>query len=308
MLTALFGVGLGITGITAMTAFMDIGSTTPMLATMIGLGVGIDYALFILARYRSELDHTDDREEATGIAVGTAGSAVVFAGLTVLIALSALGVARIPFLTTMGIAAAATVLIAVLVALTLLPAVPRADEVQGLRGSRTPHPAQARRPGHAAEQRGPLGPARGPGARSRSWCWWWSGSARWPSRCQGLHLAFPSDSTAALGDHPAQGRGPDRRRPSAPDGTRRCCWSSTAAPSTPRTTRKAAYDEVVAWAAGQDGVANAQIAGQNEKGTGAQILVTPEYAGDDARDRAAAGGPSRGPGRDRGADRRRRSG
>ena len=122
VLTALFGVGLGITGITAMTAFMEIGSTTPTLATMIGLGVGIDYALFILSRYRNELDHTDDREEAAGIAVGTAGSAVVFAGLTVLIALSALAVARIPFLTTMGIAAAGTVFIAVLVALTLLPA------------------------------------------------------------------------------------------------------------------------------------------------------------------------------------------
>ena len=79
-----------------MTAFIDIGSSTPMLATMIGLAVGIDYALFILARYRSELQHTDDREEAVGVAVGTAGSAVVFAGLTVLIALSALAVVRHP--------------------------------------------------------------------------------------------------------------------------------------------------------------------------------------------------------------------
>ena len=77
-----------------MTAFVDIGSTTPMLATMIGLAVGIDYALFILPRYRGELEHTDDREEAVGVAVGTAGSAVVFAGLTVLIALAALSVVR----------------------------------------------------------------------------------------------------------------------------------------------------------------------------------------------------------------------
>ena len=79
-----------------MTAFMDISSSTTMLATMIGLAVGIDYTLFILARYRTELHHTDDREEAVGIAVGTAGSAVVFAGLTVLIALSALSVVRHP--------------------------------------------------------------------------------------------------------------------------------------------------------------------------------------------------------------------
>ena len=123
ILTATFGVGLGITGVTAMTAFTDIGSSTPVLASMIGLAVGIDYALFILARYRTELHNTDDREEAIGIAVGTAGSAVVFAGLTVIIALAALAVVRIPFLTAIGLAAAGTVLIAVLVALTLLPAI-----------------------------------------------------------------------------------------------------------------------------------------------------------------------------------------
>ena len=111
------------TGITAMTAFMDIGSSTPILATMIGLAVGIDYALFILARYRGELAAHRRPRGGVGIAVGTAGSAVVFAGLTVLIALSALAVVSIPFLTAMGLAAAGTVLIAVLVALTLLPAI-----------------------------------------------------------------------------------------------------------------------------------------------------------------------------------------
>ncbi|WP_028661363.1 MMPL family transporter [Nocardioides insulae] len=123
IITAAIGVGLGSLGITAMTAFVDVSSTTPMLATMIGLAVGIDYALFILHRYRGELDHTDDREEAIGVAVGTAGSAVVFAGLTVVIALAALSVVGIPFLTYMGLGAAATVVIAVFVALTLLPAV-----------------------------------------------------------------------------------------------------------------------------------------------------------------------------------------
>ena len=123
ILSAVFGLVVGLTGITALTAFMDVSSSTTILATMIGLAVGIDYTLFILARYRTELHHTDDREEAVGIAVGTAGSAVVFAGLTVLIALSALSVVGIPFLTAMGLAAAATVLIAVLVALTLLPAI-----------------------------------------------------------------------------------------------------------------------------------------------------------------------------------------
>ena len=90
---------------------------------MLGLAVGIDYALFILSRYRTELRHTTDREHAIGLAVGRAGSAVVFAGLTVIIALAALAVVQIPFLTAMGLAAAGTVLVAVLVALTLLPAI-----------------------------------------------------------------------------------------------------------------------------------------------------------------------------------------
>ena len=122
LLTAVFGVAIGLTGVSAMTAFLDLNSSTTALSSMIGLAVGIDYTLFILARYRSELRNTDDRAEAIGIAVGTAGSAVVFAGLTVLIALSALSVVGIPFLTSMGLAAAGTVLIAVLIALTLLPA------------------------------------------------------------------------------------------------------------------------------------------------------------------------------------------
>ena len=123
ILTALVGVGIGALGVTGATAFINVGSTTPILATMLGLAVGIDYALFILSRYRAELKHTHDREEAMGLAVGRAGSAVVFAGLTVVIALAALSVVGIPLLTSMGIAAAATVLVAVLIALTLLPAV-----------------------------------------------------------------------------------------------------------------------------------------------------------------------------------------
>ena len=99
ILTALVGVGVGVMGITAMTAVIEVPSTTTALAVMLGLAVGIDYALFILARFRGELDHTDDREEAMGVAVGTAGSAVVFAGMTVVIALAGLAVVGIPELT-----------------------------------------------------------------------------------------------------------------------------------------------------------------------------------------------------------------
>jgi RND superfamily putative drug exporter len=89
---------------------------------MIGLGVGIDYALFIVSRFRQELRRGADVGTAVATAVGTAGSAVVTAGLTVVIALTGLFVAGIPFLTQMGLAAAATIVVAVLVALTLVPA------------------------------------------------------------------------------------------------------------------------------------------------------------------------------------------
>ncbi|MFF6872059.1 MMPL family transporter [Streptomyces sp. NPDC090109] len=122
LLTAIIGVGIGVSSITALANVLDLGSTTSTLAMMIGLAVGIDYALFIVSRYRAELAEGRDQEEAAGRATGTAGSAVVFAGLTVVIALVGLAVVNIPMLTKMGFAAAGTVVIAVLIALTLIPA------------------------------------------------------------------------------------------------------------------------------------------------------------------------------------------
>ncbi|WP_053756790.1 MMPL family transporter [Streptomyces sp. AS58] len=122
LLTALLGVGIGVSMIGVLAHAFDLGDTTSSLALMLGLAVGIDYALFIVTRYRSELAEGRDREEAAGRATGTAGSAVVFAGLTVVIALAGLSVVGVPVLTKMGLAAAATVALAVLVALTLLPA------------------------------------------------------------------------------------------------------------------------------------------------------------------------------------------
>jgi RND superfamily putative drug exporter len=122
MLTALLGVGFGFAGIQIATGFFDLSSSTSALATMLGLAVGIDYALFVVSRYRHELAGGRESAEAAGRAVGTAGSAVVFAGLTVIIALVALSVTGIPFLTAMGLAAAGTVAVAVLITLTLLPA------------------------------------------------------------------------------------------------------------------------------------------------------------------------------------------
>ncbi len=122
LLTAAIGVGTGVLGITLFTAFTTLSSTTSSLAAMLGLAVGIDYALFIVSRYRTGVVQGMDPEEAIGHAVGTSGSAVVFAGSTVAIALAALTVCGIPFLTAMGLAAAGTVVIAVLIALTLVPA------------------------------------------------------------------------------------------------------------------------------------------------------------------------------------------
>ncbi len=120
--SALIGVALAVALIFAATAFATVSATTPMLAVMLGLAVGIDYALFIIARHQDQVRAGIEPEESAARATGTAGSAVLFAGMTVLIALVGLGFAGIPFLTTMGVAAAVAVAIAVLVAVTLTPA------------------------------------------------------------------------------------------------------------------------------------------------------------------------------------------
>lgn len=122
LVSALIGVALAISLILVATAFATISSTTPLLAIMLGLAVGIDYALFIVARHQDQVRAEVDPEESAARATGTAGSAVVFAGVTVLIALIGLSFANIPFLTTMGIAASVAVAIAVAVAVTLTPA------------------------------------------------------------------------------------------------------------------------------------------------------------------------------------------
>ncbi|SCG33843.1 MMPL family transporter [Micromonospora halophytica] len=122
MLNALIGVGVGMAGLFALSGAVELTSTAPILALMLGLAVGIDYSLFITSRHRQNLLDGLEPDEAVGRAVGTAGSAVVFAGATVVIALAGLAVVNIPFLTVMGLAAAGTVTVAVLVAITLAPA------------------------------------------------------------------------------------------------------------------------------------------------------------------------------------------
>ncbi|GAA1481994.1 MMPL family transporter [Gordonia sinesedis] len=122
IVTGIVGVGLTMLLVTLSAKVFDIQQSATSIITMLGIAVSIDYALFIVSRYRSELNLGGSKEAAAGRAVGTAGSAVVFAGLTVVIAVAALAVVGIPFITQMGIAAAFAVVIAVLGAVTLIPA------------------------------------------------------------------------------------------------------------------------------------------------------------------------------------------
>ncbi|GAA4402539.1 MMPL family transporter [Ornithinibacter aureus] len=125
LLVALLGVGVGLGGAIAFTAVTELNQMTPALALMLGLAVGIDYALFIVTRHRTSLLHGQDLVESISRAVGTAGSAVVFAGLTVVIALTALVLSGLPILAEMGLVAAFTVAVTVLVAVTVSPALLR---------------------------------------------------------------------------------------------------------------------------------------------------------------------------------------
>ena len=281
IIAAFFGVAMGMIGLQIATHFTTIGTTTPMLATMIGLAVGIDYTLFILARYRSELRHTDDRAHAAGLAVGKAGSAVVFAGLTVLIALAALSVVGIPFLTSMGMAAAGTVFFAVLVALTLLPA------ILGLLKSK----AFA---GRVRRHKDPLDEDGRPLNNGVRWARFLGkkpaaivalvvvllGALAVPMK--DLHLALPTDSTAAktttqrkAADLIAGAFGQGRQAPllAIVDG------SSLGS----RQERMGAYGKVVEWAAQQDNVANAQVVAVNKDASGAQVLITPKTGAKDSK-------------------------
>jgi RND superfamily putative drug exporter len=122
LLTALVGLGTGVAAITAVTAFVPLNSVAPVLAILLALACGIDYSLFIVNRHKRQVLDGMDIRESIGHAMGTAGTAVFFAALTVIIALAGLSVAGIDFLTQMGLSAAFAVLIAMLAALTLTPA------------------------------------------------------------------------------------------------------------------------------------------------------------------------------------------
>lgn len=272
LITAIIGIMIGSLGITVATGFMDLSSMTPTLAIMIGLAVAIDYSLFIVSRFKHELSLTDDRSEAAGRAVGTAGSAVVFAGLTVIIALVALRVVGIPFLSDMGAAAASTVFIAVLIALTLLPAIlglfgrkAFAGRIPGLSqrdaegddGKKT----FSQRYGRAVVRRPAVGLILGVVLL---------GALAIPAAK--LELALPNEgsgdpatSARQAYDLVNEGFGPGRNGPllvvvDAQDAT---------------VPAGEAFGAVVAKISEQPDVLNAQVIGANQAGDTAQILVTP---------------------------------
>ncbi len=154
ILTALIGVAIGALGALSLSGAVEMVSVTPVLGVMLGLAVGIDYALFIVNRHRRQLKDGYAVDESIALATGTSGNAVVFAGSTVVIALLALNVTGIPFLGLMGTVGALCVAIAVLIAITLTPAllslagarVLRRSEKRHLNGRTGPAPAAPAKP------------------------------------------------------------------------------------------------------------------------------------------------------------------
>ncbi|AGF71928.1 MMPL family transporter [Corynebacterium halotolerans] len=298
LISAIIGVGIGILGVQLTTAFSDdINEMTPVLASMIGLAVGIDYALFIVSRFRNELikaaggndlepkDLAEKlrgmsvatRAHAMGMAVGTAGSAVIFAGLTVLIALAALSIINIPFLTAMALAAAATVAIAVLIALSFLPA------LVSLFGTRV---FAGRVPGVKAPDPEDEHPTMG---------------LRWVRRVRkhpvlhlvvgvlllgllaipavNMRLAMPTDGTAAPGTPPRIAHeitedafGPGRNAPMI---------ALVDTIDLPAEERPAAVGAAVQEFLDTEGVTNAQVVATTEDMDTAQVLITPEFGATD---------------------------
>ncbi|MFE3516399.1 MMPL family transporter [Streptomyces sp. NPDC059166] len=273
LLNALVGVGAGMAGLFALSSTVELTSTAPILALMLGLAVGIDYALFITSRYRHYLLEGLDGEEAAGRAAGTAGSAVVFAGATVVIALAGLAVAGVPFLTVMGLAAAATVALTVLVSLTLLPA------VLGFAGVRVlPRKLRARDRSTAAAEE-PAGQGLGFGwgrivARLRVpvLVLGVAGLAALALPVQDMRLALPDASTEAVGSPNREAY--DLTTEGFGEGFNGRLIAVVTA-GTPEATGKA-VKETAGLITGADGVLAVAPPQVNEKGTTALLAVIPK--------------------------------
>ncbi|MFG2429350.1 MMPL family transporter [Streptomyces sp. NPDC048590] len=274
LLNALVGVGAGMAGLFALSSTVELTSTAPILALMLGLAVGIDYALFITSRYRHYLLEGLDGEEAAGRAAGTAGSAVVFAGATVVIALAGLAVAGVPFLTVMGLAAAATVALTVLVSLTLLPA------VLGFAGNRVlPRKLRTRDGSEATATDDPAGKGLGFGwgrivARLRIpvLVLGVAGLGALALPVQDMRLALPDASTEAVGSPNREAY--DLTTEGFGEGFNGRLIAVVSA-GTPEATDKAAK-ETAALITGTDGVLAVAAPQVNEKGTTALLAVIPK--------------------------------
>ena len=120
--TALFGIAIGLSLVMLFANFLSVPDFTPQLASMIGIGVGIDYALFIVTRYRQQLHHGLDPEQATMVAITTSGKAVLFAGTTVVISLLGILLMGFAFVEGLAVGGAATVAVTMIASVTLLPA------------------------------------------------------------------------------------------------------------------------------------------------------------------------------------------
>ncbi|MFG2330998.1 MMPL family transporter [Streptomyces sp. NPDC048604] len=153
---AIFGLTVGIATMTVLAGVTDVPTFAPILGSMVGLGVGIDYALFVLARHREYLARGLDPHEAAGRAVATAGRPVVFAGGTVVVSILGLAVANVPFMTVGGVAVSIVVLTMVLASVTLLPAFLGAAGPRLGRAGRIGRALQTRKLGRLARRRDPV--------------------------------------------------------------------------------------------------------------------------------------------------------
>ena len=292
LISAIIGVGIGILGVQVSTVFTDtVSDMTPTLASMIGLAVGIDYALFIVNRFRNELITSSGlndlspkelaqelkkmdkatRAHAMGMALGTAGGSVVFAGTTVVIALAALTIIGIPFLGTMAIAAAATVIIAVLVANTFIPA------LLGLLGTKI---FAGRVPGPKVPDPEDEKPTMGlrwvRRVRAHPWLHLIAGVVLLGILAvpfAQLRLAMPTDGTAKPGtpqreayEITADAFGPGRNAPMI---------AFVDVANVAEQDRMPAFQELLTKIQGTEGVENAQIVQTTENGDAAQVMITP---------------------------------
>ncbi|MFD9328459.1 MMPL family transporter [Streptomyces sp. NPDC060065] len=173
---AVFGLTVGVATMTVLAGVTDVPTFAPVLGSMVGLGVGIDYALFVLARHREYLARGLDPHEAAGRAVATAGRSVVFAGGTVVVSILGMAVANVPFMTVGGLAVSIVVLTMVLASVTLLPAFLGAAGPRLARAGRIGRALQTRKLGRLARRRDPAAGA----AHAAGWRRWIGHVSRHP--------------------------------------------------------------------------------------------------------------------------------